>query len=203
MASRIPSRLNAIIGIKSPRKTKSHYLRRVKNGPDSIARSATRLAYKVSRVLRAALKANTLQAAAGSAFFRGWNGRIRLVRILVADDSPAVRRCLRALLDHHADWLVCDEASNGREAVERFRDTKPDLLVIDFQMPEMNGLDAARRIVDLSPNTPILMVTIHLSKQLSDEARKVGIRGACAKTNINCVVDAVGALLREETYFPT
>jgi DNA-binding NarL/FixJ family response regulator len=124
-----------------------------------------------------------------------------LVRILVADDSPAVRRCLRGLLDQHDDWLVCGEASNGREAVERFRDDKPDLIVLDFQMPEMNGLDAARRIVDLSPETPILMVTVHLSKQLSEEARKVGIRGACAKTDIGSVVDAVGALLRHETYF--
>jgi DNA-binding NarL/FixJ family response regulator len=106
------------------------------------------------------------------------------------------------LLDHHADWLVCDEASNGKEAVERFLEAKPDLIVIDFQMPEMNGLDAARHIVELSPKTPILMVTIHLSKQLSEEARKVGIRGACAKGNIHSVVDAVGALLREETYFP-
>jgi len=69
-----------------------------------------------------------------------------LVRILVADDSPAIRRCLRGLLDHHADWRVCDEACNGKEAVERFQDAKPDLIVIDFQMPEMNGLDASRRI---------------------------------------------------------
>jgi DNA-binding NarL/FixJ family response regulator len=125
-----------------------------------------------------------------------------VVRILVADDSPAVRRCLRGLLDHHDDWLVCDEASNGREAVERFRSAQPDLIVLDFQMPEMNGLEAARLIVNLSPGTPILMVTIHLSKQLSEEARKVGIRGACAKADINSVVHAVGALLRDETYFP-
>jgi DNA-binding NarL/FixJ family response regulator len=125
-----------------------------------------------------------------------------LVRILVADDSPAIRRCLRGLLDQHDDWRVCDEASNGKEAVEQFKRDKPDLIVLDFQMPEMNGLDAARRIVDLSPETPILMVTIHLSKQLSEEARKVGIRGACAKGDIGCVVDAVGALLRQETYFP-
>jgi DNA-binding NarL/FixJ family response regulator len=62
-------------------------------------------------------------------------------------------------------------------------------------------LDAARQIVHQSPGTPILMVTIHLSKQLSEEARRVGIRGTCAKGNINCVVDAVGALLRQETYF--
>ena len=125
-----------------------------------------------------------------------------LGRILVADDSPAIRRCLRGLLDHHADWRVCDEASNGKEAVERFQKAKPDLIVIDFQMPEMNGLDAARHIFDLSPQTPILMVTIHLSKQLSEEARKVGIQGACAKEDIGGVVDGVGALLRHETYFP-
>lgn len=124
-----------------------------------------------------------------------------MVRILVADDNPAIRRCLRGLLDHHNDWRVCDEASNGREAVERFQKTKPDLIVIDLQMPEMNGLDAARQIAHQSPGTPILMVTIHMSKQLSEEARKVGIRGTCAKGNINCVVDAVGALLRKETYF--
>ena len=124
-----------------------------------------------------------------------------MVRILVADDSPAIRRCLRGLLDHHGDWLVCDEAANGKEAVEHFQRAKPDLIVIDFQMPEMNGLEAARHIADLSPKTPILMVTIHLSKQLSDEARKVGIRGTCAKTDIHCVVDAVGALLRQQTYF--
>jgi DNA-binding NarL/FixJ family response regulator len=125
-----------------------------------------------------------------------------VVRILVADDNPAVRRYLRGLLEQQVDWLVCDEVSNGQEAVERFRQAKPDLIVLDFQMPEMNGLDAARRIVDLSPKTPILMVTIHLSKQLTEEARKVGIRGACAKTDISSVVEAVGALLREETYFP-
>jgi DNA-binding NarL/FixJ family response regulator len=124
-----------------------------------------------------------------------------LVRILVADDSPAVRRCLCGLLDQHDDWTVCDEVSNGREAVERFRQVRPDLIVLDFQMPEMNGLDAARHIARISPKTPILMVTIHLSKQLSEEARRAGIRGACAKNDINSVVDAVGALLREETYF--
>jgi DNA-binding NarL/FixJ family response regulator len=124
-----------------------------------------------------------------------------LVRILVADDNPAIRKCLRGLLDHHDDWRVCDEAANGREAVEHFQKTKPDLIVIDLQMPEMNGLDAARQIVHQSPGTPILMVTIHMSKQLSEEARKVGIRGTCAKGNISCVVDAVGALLRKETYF--
>lgn len=124
-----------------------------------------------------------------------------MVRILVADDNAAMRTCLRGLLHQHPDWQVCDEACNGKEAVEHFQREKPDLIVIDFQMPEMNGLEAARRIANLSPKTPILMVTIHLSKQLSEEAQKVGIRGTCSKTDIGCVVDAVNALLHQETYF--
>jgi two-component system, chemotaxis family, chemotaxis protein CheY len=124
-----------------------------------------------------------------------------VIRILVVDDNPTVRRCLRGVLEQQDDWRVCDEARNGQEAVDRFNQIQPDVIVLDFQMPEMNGLDAARIITRLSPGTPILMLTLYLSKQLSDEARKVGIRGACSKTDIGCVVDAVGALLREETYF--
>lgn len=125
-----------------------------------------------------------------------------MTRILVVDDNPSVRRYLRDVLEQHDDWHVCDEARNGQEAVDRFQQIHPDVVVLDFQMPEMNGLDAARIIAKLSPETPILMVTLYLSKQLSDEARKVGVRGTCAKADIGSVVDAVGALLREETYFP-
>jgi DNA-binding NarL/FixJ family response regulator len=123
------------------------------------------------------------------------------VRILVVDDNPAVRRYLRRALEQQEGWRVCDEARNGQEAVDRFQKIRPDVIVLDFQMPEMNGLDAARIISRLSPETPILMVTLYLSRQLSEEARKAGVRGACTKTDVGCVVDAVGALLREETYF--
>jgi DNA-binding NarL/FixJ family response regulator len=123
------------------------------------------------------------------------------VRILVVDDNPAVRRYLRRALEQQEGWCVCDEARNGQEAVDRFQKIRPDVIVLDFQMPEMNGLDAARIISRLSPETPILMVTLYLSRQLSEEARKAGVRGACTKTDVGCVVDAVGALLREETYF--
>jgi DNA-binding NarL/FixJ family response regulator len=125
-----------------------------------------------------------------------------LIRILVVDDSPAIRRYLRGILEQQQGWRVCDEARNGQDAVDRFRQIQPDVVVLDFQMPGMNGLDAARALTQLSPETPILMVTLYLTKQLSEEAQKVGVRGACAKTDLHCVVDAVGALLREETYFP-
>ena len=125
-----------------------------------------------------------------------------MIRILLADDNPAVRRYLRGLLEQNDGWRVCDEASDGLDAVQRFQRGHHDLIVLDFQMPEMNGLEAAKQILRDYPNTAILMVTLYLSKQLAAEAQRAGIRGMCPKTHISCVVDAVSALLRQETYFP-
>lgn len=115
----------------------------------------------------------------------------RAVRIFVVDDNSTVRRYLRGALEQHAGWRVCDEARNGQDAVDKFR-----------KIPGINGLDAARIINHLSPEIPILMVTLYLSKQLAEEARKAGVRGACPKTDVKAVVDGIGALLRKETYFP-
>lgn len=125
-----------------------------------------------------------------------------MIRILVVDDHPAIRHHLRVVLEQHEGWLVCNEARNGCEAVDRFQEAHPDLVVLDFLMPRMNGLDAARIMRRLAPETPILMVTLYSSHQLTEEARKVGIRGTCAKSDTGSVVDAVSALLRQETYFP-
>jgi DNA-binding NarL/FixJ family response regulator len=130
------------------------------------------------------------------------SGEERAVRIFVVDDNPTVRRYLRGALEQHQGWRVCDEARNGQDAVNRFRKIRPDIIVLDFQMPGMNGLDAARIINQLSPEIPILMVTLYLSKQLAEEARKAGVRGACPKADVSAVVDGIGALLRKETYFP-
>jgi two-component system invasion response regulator UvrY len=125
-----------------------------------------------------------------------------MIRILVADDNPAVRRHLRGVLEQQVGWQVSDEVGNGVDAIRRFESSRHDVIVLDFQMPDLNGLEVARRINESSPRTPILMLTLFLTHQLSDEARKAGIRGTCAKTDIGAVVEAVSALLREETYFP-
>ena len=124
------------------------------------------------------------------------------IRILVADDSDIMRRSLRGLMESQDHWQVCDEASNGREAVEKVQRNAPDLLLLDFEMPEMNGLEAAREITRRSPGLPILMVSVHMSDQLANEAKKVGVRGACAKSDIGCVVEAVETLLQNGTYYP-
>jgi DNA-binding NarL/FixJ family response regulator len=125
-----------------------------------------------------------------------------VVRILVADDNPAVRSYLRAILEQQSTWVVCDEARTGTEALDRVKNNPPDMVLLDFQMPDLNGIDVARQISRLFPALPILMITIHLSPQLADEARRAGMRGACAKTDVGSIVEAVNTLLNEGTYFP-
>jgi DNA-binding NarL/FixJ family response regulator len=129
-------------------------------------------------------------------------GKCALVRILVVDDNPAVRHYLRSLLEQQSTWHVCDEARTGGEALQRVKKNPPDMILLDFQMPDLNGLDVARQISGLFPTIPILMVTIHLSKQLAEEAQRAGIRGACAKSDVGSIVEAVDALLHQRTYFP-
>jgi DNA-binding NarL/FixJ family response regulator len=125
-----------------------------------------------------------------------------LVRILVVDDNPAVRHYLRAILEQQASWQVCGEARTGAEALEKLQKAAPDVILLDFQMPDLNGLDVAREICRLSPRIPILMVTVHMSNQLAVAARAVGVRGACAKSDVGSIVEAVETLLQEKTYFP-
>ena len=125
-----------------------------------------------------------------------------MIRILIVDDNPAVRRYLRAILEQQEAWQVSGEARTGAEALQAVLQAPPDLIVLDYQMPDLNGVDVARQISELFPKLPILMVTLHLSKQLADAAREAGVRGACAKQDIGSVVEAVDILLHDKTYFP-
>ncbi len=111
-------------------------------------------------------------------------------RILVVDDNPTARNYLRALLEQQLSWQVCEEARTGEEALQRLRQAAPDLVMLDFQMPDLNGLEVARQISRIRPDVPVLMVTIHLSKQLAQEALKAGIKGVCAKSDVGSIVDA-------------
>jgi two-component system nitrate/nitrite response regulator NarL len=129
-------------------------------------------------------------------------GGLPLVRILIADDNPSMRNYLRSLLEQQESWKVCDQAPTGQEALERVKENPPDLILLDFQMPDLNGIEVARRVAQLYPSIPILMVTIHVSKQLAEEARKTGIRGLCAKWDVGSIVEAVTTLLHQGTYFP-
>jgi DNA-binding NarL/FixJ family response regulator len=133
---------------------------------------------------------------------RRGKGVFRLTRILIVDDNPAVRRYLRAILEQQQSWKVCGEARTGAEALQQVLESPPDLVLLDYQMPDLNGVDVARQIAEMFPKIPILMVTLHLSSQLADAAREAGVRGACAKQDIGSVIEAVNVLLHDQTYFP-
>jgi YesN/AraC family two-component response regulator len=88
---------------------------------------------------------------------------------------------VRSILVSHSGFEVCADASNGREAVEKALELKPDLIILDITMPELNGLDAARMIKRFSPEVPIIILSAHKSRQLMDEAQKIGVQGYVTK----------------------
>ena len=122
------------------------------------------------------------------------------VRILIVDDNATVRDGLRLVLQEHAGWEVCGEAEDGIEAIKKYRQLRPDLLVVDVSMPRMNGLDAAREILKLSPKILILLYTSYLTDQLIEAAHKAGIRGTVSKNATHLLVGGLETLLRGEEF---
>jgi DNA-binding NarL/FixJ family response regulator len=121
-------------------------------------------------------------------------------RILVADDHDVMRKALRAKLEAHVDWQVCAEAANGLEAVQKAAQLKPDIIILDLAMPEMDGLQAAQQIFSASPEVPILIYTAHaFSPEANLEARKIGVRDVINKGGSpNELTSAVEALLGQK-----
>ena len=110
--------------------------------------------------------------------------------ILIVDDSAVIRRSLRFWIEQDSDWKICGEAENGKIAVEKVEELHPDIVILDFQMPVMNGLEAARRITVLAPNTAMVMFTMHSSEQLVKDAGAAGIQNVVSKSD-----DLTGHLL--------
>jgi DNA-binding NarL/FixJ family response regulator len=126
---------------------------------------------------------------------------MRKVRIMIADDHAIVRRGLRALLDAQPGWEVCAEASNGREAVFSAEQLQPDIAVVDIGMPELNGLDATRQILTVSPRTEVLILTMHQADEVVAEVLKAGARGYVLKSDADQdLVAAIETLLEHKPF---
>ena len=125
-----------------------------------------------------------------------------MIRILIVDDHHQFRAQLRAMLESMEEWDVCAEAQNGVEAVEKHRYIQPHVTVMDFNMPDLNGLLASREILRKCPDATILLLTVFASPQLAIRARREGIKGMCSKIAADCIPLAIQSLLRGGTYFP-
>lgn len=119
------------------------------------------------------------------------------LKILIADDHALVRQGLRSVLEAQTGWSVCGEAQNGREAVKLGLKLRPDIFLLDITMPELNGLDATRQICRGLPGARILILTMHESEELCDEAVQAGASGCVLKSDsprqLLAAVEAVAA----------
>jgi DNA-binding NarL/FixJ family response regulator len=117
-------------------------------------------------------------------------------QILIADDNALVRNALRHVLESTADWHVI-EAENGEEAIARAEESKPDLIILDLAMPQMDGLRTARALLKIMPEVPILIHTLYWSPRVQVEATKIGVRKVVAKSESGVLIAAVRELLPE------
>ena len=117
-------------------------------------------------------------------------------RILIVDDSPVIRKTLRETLADQDGWEICGEAANGREAIQKAQQLKPDVIVLDLSMPVMNGLDAARELARLAPSVPLLMFTNFETARLKQEALSAGVRTLVSKSeSVGVLINGLRALL--------
>jgi len=124
------------------------------------------------------------------------------VRILVADDHEVMRLGIRNLLEAQDSWMVCAEASNGKEAVDKTFQSHPDVVILDITMPTMNGLEAASHISATYPEIPIILFSLHLSDEMMNTLNRATIRGAVSKSEAGRdLVEAVETVLNGGTFF--
>lgn len=122
------------------------------------------------------------------------------IRILIVDDSALFRQGIREALERNPEWEICGEAADGLQAIQQNRKLTPNLIVMDFSMPGMTGLEAACRILKDFPKVPILLLTLYLTRQLEEEAHNCGVLGVLSKTAMYHVGDGIRALLKGEHF---
>src|SRR3984885_3295100 len=123
------------------------------------------------------------------------------LRILLVDDEKMVRSALKRLLSAHSEWKVVGEATDGLDAVSKARDLKPDVIIMDVTMPEMNGLQATPEIKKENPSIEILIFTQHDSDQIVREAQKAGASGYLLKSQAHWLAAAVDAISQHKPFF--
>jgi DNA-binding NarL/FixJ family response regulator len=127
---------------------------------------------------------------------------MKKLRVLIADDHETVRKGVCAILTSRDDIEVCAEARNGEEAVRLTKELQPDIVLMDFTMPVLDGLEASRQILRTFPKLPILMLSTHRLDTLANAAREVGLRGYITKNESgSSLLKAVDKAMRKDPFF--
>ena len=127
---------------------------------------------------------------------------MKKLRILLADDHKIIRDGLKLLVNEQPDMHVVGEAGNGREVLEKARELKPNVVVMDLSMPELNGLEAARQILKTVPDVRVLILSVHESEELVREILDAGAHGYVLKSDAGReLAAAIHALRKHETFF--
>jgi DNA-binding NarL/FixJ family response regulator len=125
-----------------------------------------------------------------------------LMRILIADDHEVVRSGLRRILAAQPNWEVVAEAADGKEAITKATDTKPDIAVLDYSLPRINGMEVTRQIRARLPRTEVLIFTMHDSEELIQELLKAGARGYLLKSDASRhLITAIESLALHKPFF--
>jgi len=124
------------------------------------------------------------------------------LRILIADDHEALRQGVRAAIEQQSGWEVCGIATNGREAVELANELKPDIVVLDLVLPELNGLDALKRIKRSLPNTEAVIFTAHSEENSIQQAFAAGAKSFISKPEpLSSLIDALRSAAEHKPFF--
>lgn len=124
-----------------------------------------------------------------------------MTRILVADDSEVLRRSVCELLASVPDFQVVGEAGDGHEAIARAAELQPEIVLLDVQMPNMNGIGAVKEILEAAPNARIIFLTQYASRHFGPEARRMGAHGYVTKAHVaTCLIRAIESAMDSQFY---
>jgi two-component system chemotaxis response regulator CheY len=120
------------------------------------------------------------------------------LRVLIVDDSETTRRILRTIL-RSRQWTVCGEAEDGQSGVKKFHQLKPDVVLLDLSMPDINGIEAAKQMSAADPTVPLILFTILQIEGIEDEARQAGIRAIVPKSEAWNLIGSIEGLVSEKS----
>jgi two-component system chemotaxis response regulator CheY len=118
------------------------------------------------------------------------------LRVLIVDDSETTRRILRTVL-HSQYWIVCGEADSGWSGVKKFHELKPDVVVIDVAMPDINGIETARWMFEFDPTVPLILFTILETEGIESAAKTAGVRAVVSKTQVWKLITSIDTAVRQ------